>query len=247
MKICFPVILAAICCSWLPSDAPAQDKVIRFGSTEDYPPFAQRAADGTLIGGDVTIARRIAKSMKARAEFVKTSWASLLDDFAARKFDVVIGGLTVLPERAAVGTFSVPLMDDGKRPLALCENRARYTSIAAINRPGVRVEISRGPAIIELAKIWFPQASISVHPEDATLTTRLLEKESDVWVADGVVADHMARRYPGKLCATTAQPFTHLTKAWLIRNDPALIAAVNNGLTKALRNGSWIAALHAVP
>ncbi|HEX7872238.1 MAG TPA: transporter substrate-binding domain-containing protein [Sphingobium sp.] len=226
--------------------AAAQEKVIRFGLTGDYPPFAERLSDGSYAGADVVIARRIAQGMGARAEFVLTGWTRLSEDFAAGRFDVAIGGLTVLPDRAALGTFSIPLMDDGKRPLALCRDKGRYRSIAAIDRPGVRVQINRGPAIAALAKQWFRQASVTVNPDDATLTDRLLNGQADVWITDGVVVDHMARLHRGKLCATTREPFTHLTKAWLIRNDPALIAGINAGLARALKDGSWQKALRAV-
>ncbi|MET0363963.1 MAG: transporter substrate-binding domain-containing protein [Sphingobium sp.] len=236
------LLIALACCV----PAAAQEKVIRFGLTGDYPPFAERQANGSFTGADVVIARQVARGMGARAEFVPTGWISLSDDFVAGRFDVAIGGLTVLPDRAALGTFSIALMDDGKRPLALCRTKMRYRTLAAIDRPGVRVQINRGPAIAAFAKQWFRQASVTVNPDDATLTDRLLKGQADVWITDGVVVDHMARVHRGKLCATTRKPFTHLTKAWLIRNDPALIAGINAGLAKALRDGRWKRALNAV-
>ncbi|MDE1917172.1 MAG: transporter substrate-binding domain-containing protein [Sphingomonadales bacterium] len=133
------------------SPAGAQEPALRFGLTGDYPPFAEMQADGSLTGADIDMARQIARAMGRRAEFVSTSWTALSADFVAGRFDIALGGLTVTPERAALGTFSIALPDDGKRPLALCRNRRLYHSLADIDRPGVRVQINRGPAIAHLA------------------------------------------------------------------------------------------------
>ncbi len=224
----------------------AQDRVIRFGVTGDYPPYAERQPDGSVTGADVVLANRVATALGARAEFVPTGWATLSADFAARRFDVAIGGLTVTPERAAIGTFSIRLLDDGKRPLARCAEAARYRSIAAIDRAGTRVEINRGPAIGALAKAWFRVAQVTVNPVDADLVPALLERRADVWITDGVVVDHMARRYRGRLCATTNEPFTHQDKAWLIRSDPALVGEIDGQLRRAIDSGAWKRALRAV-
>jgi cyclohexadienyl dehydratase len=222
-----------------PAAGPGSDRLLRFGLTADYPPFATVAADGSLVGADVEAARRVAHALGARAEFVRTGWTTLAADFAAGRFDVVIGGLTVTPERAAHGTFSIALMEDGKRPLARCAERERYGTVDAINRPGVRLMINRGPSMPELVRQLFPRATLTVNTDDASLIPRLLENEVDVWVTDGVVVDDVARRYPGQLCATTGTPFTRVTKAWLIRNDAALVAGIDRELAAELRSGAW--------
>lgn len=213
--------------------------VIRFGLTASYPPFADKTPDGKLIGADVAEAYRVAALIGVKPEFVMTTWPTLVADFSSGKFDVTIGGLTVNPEREAVGTFSVMMLDDGKRPLARCADKDRYATIADIDRPGVRVMINRGPMMAEFAKQWFAHTQVEVHLDDATLIDQLLQNKVDVWVTDGVVIDQMARRFAGQLCVTTDKPFNHVTKAWLIRNDPALVAAVNKGLTAALVSGEW--------
>ena len=239
------MVLATLLLGSVP--APAQERVIRFGLTADYPPFALRLADGTLTGADVVVARQIAKRMRARAQFVATDWRSLEKDFAAKRFDVAIGGLTVTPERAAIGTYSIVLMHDGKRPLARCGERRRYRTLAEIDRPGTKVLINRTTPMIAMSKEWFRSATVTYQiPETQQLLDELLGRRQDVWITDGVVVDHMARRYRGILCTTTTTPFTQLTKAWLIQSDPALIAPINLGLKRALSSGAWLKALKAV-
>jgi len=238
-------LVAAVLAVLSPAAARAQEDVIRFGLTGDYPPYALRGTDGSWSGADVVTACRVAARLGKRAMFVPTSWQALSTDLLAGRFDVVVGGLTVTPDRAAIGTYSLVLTDDGKRPLARCAERRAYADLQAIERPGVRVQINRGPAIAALAKQWFRQAAITVNPDDDDLPKALLDGRADVWITDGVVVDHMARRYRGQLCATTRTPFTHQAKAWLVRPDPILIRAINAALRREKKG--WERALRAVP
>jgi len=230
------------------ASVPAQgEDVLRFGLTADYPPFALRDASGRLTGADVEAARRVATALGRRAEFVDTTWTTLAADFGAGRFEILIGGITVTPARAALGTYSRILMTDGKRPLVRCGDERRYTTPASFDRPDVRVMINRGPSMPELASRLFPRAALVTNRDDALLIPYLLERRVDVWVTDGVVVDHMARRHAGKLCASAVDPYTQLEKAWLIRRDAALVAAVNAQLDQELRSGRWQADLRAVP
>ncbi|MFO1426399.1 MAG: transporter substrate-binding domain-containing protein [Steroidobacteraceae bacterium] len=220
---------------------------LRFGLTADYPPFALRDAHGELRGADVEAARRIAARLGRPIEFVPTQWTTLAADFAAGRFDVLIGGITVTPERAALGTYSKVLMHDGKRPLVRCADRERYTTAASLDRPDVRVMINRGPSMPALARERFPRANLLVNPDDATLVPYLVEGRVDAWVTDGVVVDHMARRHAGVLCAARTASWTHLEKAWLIRRDAALVRRIDRLLAAELRSGRWRRDLEAVP
>jgi ABC-type amino acid transport substrate-binding protein len=121
----------------LVASLPAQgegERVLRFGLTADYPPFALHDAAGRLTGADVEAARRLAATLGRDAEFVETTWTTLSADFRAGRFDILIGGITVTPERAALGTYSRILMRDGKRPLVRCGDERRFTTPASFDR-----------------------------------------------------------------------------------------------------------------
>lgn len=236
----------------LVASLPAQGEgevegALRFGLTADYPPFALHDAAGRLTGADVEAARRLAATLGRDAEFVETTWTTLSADFRAGRFDILIGGITVTPERAALGTYSRILMRDGKRPLVRCGDERRFTTPASFDRPDVRVMINRGPSMPELAQQLFPRATLITNRDDDLLIPYLLERRVDVWVTDGVVVDHMARRHAGKLCAPAVDPYTQLEKAWLIQRDEALVADVNAQLDSELSSGRWQADLIAVP
>src|SRR6478752_3283243 len=125
------------------SGSPTLDRiraagVLRVGTTGDYTPFSLIQSDGSYRGADIDMAQDLAAMLGVRLQFVPTVWVELLDDFLAGKFDIAMGGVTVTAARAERAFFSVPTFVDGKRPLCRREDRDRFISVAAINRPGVR-------------------------------------------------------------------------------------------------------------
>lgn len=239
MALLLPSLAAA-----RPLDEIAATGVLRVGTPGDYAPYAARAADGTIDGAEIELARAFGQSLGLKTELVPSSWGALSSDFAAGKFDLAVGGISVTPARAALGVFSVALGEDGKRPLVRCAEAARYVTEAAIDLPEVRVIANPGGTNESFAHAHFGQAALSIAPDNASIPERLIQGEADVFVTDGVEADLIARRFPGQLCAAAvAAPFTQMTKAWWLSGDAALKAAADDFLVRAEADGSWQAAL----
>ncbi len=133
-------------------DAIKARGVLRVGTTGDYKPFSFLEPDGSYRGADIEMAKRIAARLGVRLEFVPTVWARMMDDFKADRFDIAVGGVTVLPARAAVGDFSTVTVVDGKRPIARCADAASFTDLASIDKPGVRVIVNPGAANEQFAR-----------------------------------------------------------------------------------------------
>ena len=79
--------------------------VLRVGTTGDYKPFAFREQDGSYRGADIVMAQQLAAELGVKIQFVPTVWAKLNDDFAAGKFDIAVGGVTILPAREKIAAF----------------------------------------------------------------------------------------------------------------------------------------------
>src|ERR1700742_4436298 len=104
---------------------------LKVGLTGDYAPYSLRGADGAITGADVTMAQSLAKALGVRLEIVPTTWKAMQAALQADRFDIAMGGVSVTPDRAAAGAFSVTVMRDGKRPIVRCTDKELYTSIAA--------------------------------------------------------------------------------------------------------------------
>lgn len=227
-----------------PLDDVKAGGVLHVGTPGDYRPYAYRTADGGFAGAEIDLVRAFAAEQGLRAEIETTSWKTMQEDFIQGRFDMVIGGVSVTPERARDGAFSIALAEDGKRPLTRCADKDRYTTIAAIDRAGVKLVVNPGGTNESFARLHFHAASITVAPDNASVPDRLVSGRQDVFVTDGAEVDLLAKRFAGKLCAATvAQPFSQLTKAWWLPQDAAFKQAVDEFLTHAKADGSWQAAL----
>jgi len=220
--------------------------VLKVGLTGDYAPYALRGRDGSITGADVAMARALADALGVELKIVPTTWNSMTDDFKADRFDIVMGGVSVTPQRLALGDFSVPVMSDGKRPIVRCADKDRYTSVAAIDGADVRVVYNPGGTNEAFAKRHFSDAKLQEFSDNRKIFDEIAAGRADVMVTDGAEVDYQARRHPGLLCpAAVPDAFDHFDKAYWMTHDQALKAAVDAVVTKSLDAGDYQRALAA--
>jgi cyclohexadienyl dehydratase len=229
-----------------PLAAIKTDGTLRVGLTGDYAPFSLREPDGKIAGADVTMAQSLAKSLSVKLVIVPTTWKTLKDGLVGDKYDVAMGGISVTPDRAAVGDYSVPVSHDGKRPIVRCTDKGKYTTLAAIDKPEVKLIVNPGGTNERFAKAGLTHAHLEVFPDNKTIFDQVAAGEADVMVTDGAEVDYQSRRHPGVLCpAAVKDSFDHADKAFWMTKDAGLKGAVDAWLTKALAAGDYDKALAA--
>jgi cyclohexadienyl dehydratase len=232
---------------------------LRVGTTGDYAPFsyesdpeldAAETADGSaswadaLRGIDVDLARDLAKALDVDLIFVRTSWPTLSKDLQAGRFDVAMSGVSRTLDRARIGHLSVPYYVGGKMPIARCEDRRRFGSLADIDQPDVRVIVNPGGTNERFVDERLEQAEKVLHPDNRTIFSALLEGKADVMVTDSIEVVLQARRNPG-LCGTMGRTLTYQEKAYFMAADAALARFVDTWLSLRLGDGTVNRALEA--
>ncbi len=203
---------------------------VRVGLTGDYRPFSIKDAAGKFEGLDVDMAESLAKGLGVKLEIVPTAWPTLLADLQGQKYDIGMGGISVTLERAKTAYFSAPVMRTGKAPIARCADQARFTSLAEIDKPGVRVITNPGGTNERFARANLKQAEIVVFPNNTTIFDELVANHADVMMTDAVETRLQHRLHP-ELCAVHPdQPFDFSELAYLLPRDPALKAWVDQWL-----------------
>jgi ABC-type amino acid transport substrate-binding protein len=116
IALCLLLIVLTTCAS--PDDAwnrVRETGVLRVGMDAGFPPFESVAADGTLVGLDVDLARELGRRLGIEVQFVANlSYDGLYDALAADRVDVVISALVVNPARMGDFAYSAPYFDAGQ-------------------------------------------------------------------------------------------------------------------------------------
>jgi histidine transport system substrate-binding protein len=113
------VVLALLSACARPSD-DAWDRmretgVLRVGMDASFPPFETIAADGTLVGFDVDLAREVGRRLGVEVQFVANlPYDGLYDALVAGHVDAVISALVINSARMADFAYSTPYFDAGQ-------------------------------------------------------------------------------------------------------------------------------------
>jgi len=203
---------------------------LRVGLTGDYRPFSIKDPAGKFTGLDVDMADGLARAMGVKLEIVPTAWPNLMADLQSGKYDVGMGGISVTLERAKTAMFSSPVMRTGKAPIARCADREKFTSLAEIDKPGVRVITNPGGTNERFARANLKQADIVVFANNAGIFDEIIANHADVMVTDGVEARLQQKLHP-ELCAIHPDaPFDFSELAYLLPRDVTLKGFVDTWL-----------------
>jgi cyclohexadienyl dehydratase len=112
----------------------------------DYAPFCRCPDVGKECEGfEVEAARRLAVDLGVRLAIIRFRWPELRQDLEAGKFDVAMSGITMRPERLLFASFTRPYAVTST--VVLVKNTKRFSSLAAVNQPGVRLAVNAGAVI----------------------------------------------------------------------------------------------------
>ncbi len=100
-----------------PADAPKADaaapqagegKSLVIATEANYPPFNDTSPDGKIVGFDVDVINAVCQEINAKCDIVAQDWDGLLPGLLTNKYDAVIAGMSITPERQAQVDFSEP-------------------------------------------------------------------------------------------------------------------------------------------
>lgn len=219
------VLVLLLCCS---AQAQTLDAILargelRVGTTGDYPPFSL-AREGSFEGYDIALAELAAQALGVRLRLVRTTWPDLSKELAEGRFDLAVGGISRTLLRATRAGFTRPTFTTGKCPLMRAEDVGKYTSLASVDRPGVRVAVNPGGTNERYARESLRRATLVVVSDNLAIPGKIASGELDVMLTDSLEAARASRLDPRLAAPFADRPWTVETLGLMTpRDDQAFL------------------------
>ena len=213
--------------------------VLRVGTTGDYKPMSFREpATGQYRGFDAALAETLANRIGVKLEYVPTTWPTLMKDTIDRKFDLALCGITITTERKKQALMSSGYLGNGKTVLCRAEDAERYTTLAAIDRPEVRVMENPGGLNEKFARKHLPRAMLIIHPVNEEIPGLVAAGKADVMITEIMEAAYYCSKDRRLAAPLLDRPFTHgELGALLPPGNEALLVYVDGFIRDARRSG----------
>jgi len=131
------VVIAALLAGLSLSASAAQ--TLRFATEASYPPFEFVDSDNKIQGFDVDLANALCKEIDATCTFTNQAFDSLIPSLKFRRFDAVMAGMDITPDREKQVLFSKPYYDNSAIFIA---QKDKVADVAALK--GKRVGVQNG-------------------------------------------------------------------------------------------------------
>lgn len=208
-----------------------------------FVPWAMRDKQGNLIGFEIDVATKVAEDMGVKVEFVPTAWSGIIPTLIARKFDVIIGGMSITPSRNLTVNFTVPYAHSGQQMVANKE-LAEGFKVSDFNAANVTIACRRGATSCTTGQELFPKASLRRFDDDAQSFQEVINGNAHAMISSAPKPRFWMSQYPEKLFMPTDENLTRGDEAFALRKgDPDALNFFNNWILVNTSNG-WLKSRH---
>lgn len=208
-----------------------------------FVPWSMRDDSGELVGFELDVGRKLAEDMGVEAEFIPTAWDGIIPALVAGKFDVIISGMSITPQRNLTVNFTVPYAYSGLAILANREITAGF-EMEDFNSENVIFAARRGATPAATIPILFPNAQLLQFDEDGAATQEVLNGNAHATMSAEPTPSLEARQNPETLYIPFDTLFNQTGEGFAVRKgDPDALNYFNNWIAHHSRIG-WLKERH---
>jgi polar amino acid transport system substrate-binding protein len=217
------------------------DKVMRKGKLRvglaSFVPWAMQDKKGEWIGFEIDVAKRLAKDMGVKIEFVPTKWEGLIPSLLTGKFDMIIAGMTGTPQRALKINFTTPYDYSGMNVVVHKKFAAGITNYMDLDKKGNTIVARVGTTGGALAKETYKNATVRLFPDEGPLVQELLNAKATALLASAPQPAQLAAKYPESLVLLDQNLVQQPICIGVPKGDPDTLAYLNNWIMTVRNNG----------
>ncbi len=213
--------------------------VLRVGM-DIFEPWAMRSKTGQLIGFEIDVATRLAEDLGVKVEFVPTKWSGIIPALLTGKFDVIIGGMGIVPSRLAKVNFTMPYDYSGMSIVASKTLAAGFDSLDDFNKPEVILAAKLGATSVMAAKKFIPKAQIRQFDGEAQIYLEVINGRAHGAVASAPTPAFQAIDNPQQMFMPIDGTFTKEPIGFAVRKgDPDTLNTFNSWI-RYVDNEGWL-------
>ena len=205
-----------------------------------FVPWAMKDKNGELIGFEIDVAKRLAKDMGVKPEFVPTQWSGIIPALITGKFDIIIGGMGITPKRNLKVNFTNPYDYTGMSIVASRKLAHGFNSLDDFNKPEVTIAVRMGATSAAAVKKYMPKARLRQFDDESQAVQELLNGRAHAMVSSAPLPAFQALKYPDRLFLPLTENFTKEPIAFAIKKgDFDSYNFLNNWISVVTSEG-WI-------
>ncbi|MDK6028844.1 basic amino acid ABC transporter substrate-binding protein [Ignisphaera sp. 4213-co] len=215
------------------------EKVLRVGTSPDFPPFEYvDEKTGEVVGIDIDLIKAIANRLGYKVQIVSMDFDGLIPALEQGQVDVVISGMTITEERAKRVDFSIPYW---KADQAIIVSKgSSFKPLKIEDLVNHTVGVQSGTTAEQLLDSYVSKGyNINVKRYSSyTLAVQdLINGRVDAVVVDSPVANTLAKKYSVEVAATitTGEEYGIAVK----KGNKALLDQINKALSEILNSSEW--------
>ena len=215
------------------ADAPMS---IKIATESSYKPFSYTDADGKLIGYEIELVDALCAQMKAECELISQDWDGLIPGLNAQKFDAVIAGMSITPERKEVVEFTDPYFHTG---IILIGKKGDDISVADL--AGQPVASQRSTVSSQYLQDEYPDADIKLYDTQDNAYLDLTSGRVRAMMSDKVTGIDWLKTEAGQNYEVKGDEISTEEDAMGIafrKGDP-LVAKFNTALAEIKADGTY--------
>jgi len=206
-----------------------------------FVPWAMKDKTGKLIGFEIDVATRLAEDLGVKIEFTPTKWAGIIPALLTGKFDVIIGGMSIRPDRNLKVNFSIPYDYAGQSLLANKKLAAGFASLKDFDRAEVVISARLGSTAAEAAKQFMPKAQKRLFDDEAQVIQEVVNGRAHAAVASAPLPAFQAIKYPDQLFLPLQETFTKEPIGFAVRKGDFDTLNYFNNWIRVTEAKGWLA------
>lgn len=206
-----------------------------------FVPWAMKDKKGGYTGFEIEVAEKLAADMGVEIAFVPTKWSGIIPALLTGKFDIIIGGMGITPERNLKVNFSDPYEFSGMSIVANKKLAPGFSALEEFNKAEMTIVARIGTTAASAAKKYLPKATLRLFDDEGQALQEVLNKRAAAMVSSQPFPEFQTLKYEGRLyLPLSGKTFTKEPIGFAVRKgDPDFLNFLNNWIRVRNADG-WL-------